>query len=64
VIGTTIGILLVPQSLAYAKVANIPARYGLLSSWLPTLIYAIMGTSKGQSPCPVFSFVGKSFVLK
>ena len=47
-VGITIGILLVPQSLAYAKVANIPARYGLISSWLPTLIYAIMGTSKGE----------------
>ncbi|KAI9044317.1 uncharacterized protein KD926_001548 [Aspergillus affinis] len=46
VAGITIGILLVSQGLAYAKVANIPARYGLLSSWLPTLIYAIMGTSK------------------
>jgi len=45
--GITIGILLVPQSLAYAKVANIPTSYGLISSWLPTLFYAIMGTSKG-----------------
>ncbi|KAJ5088728.1 hypothetical protein N7456_012344 [Penicillium angulare] len=51
-IGITIGILLVPQSLAYAKVANIPARYGLLSSWLPTLIYAIMGTSKDVTAGP------------
>ncbi|KAJ5391746.1 hypothetical protein N7509_007236 [Penicillium cosmopolitanum] len=52
VAGITIGILLVPQSLAYAKVANIPARYGLLSSWLPTLIYAIMGTSKDVTAGP------------
>ncbi|OQD76921.1 hypothetical protein PENDEC_c003G04698 [Penicillium decumbens] len=29
-----------------ANVANIPARYGLISSWLPTLFYTIMGTSK------------------
>ncbi|CAG8937248.1 unnamed protein product [Penicillium salamii] len=54
VAGITIGILLVPQSLAYAKVANIPAHYGLLSSWLPTLIYAIMGTSKGWYSYHVF----------
>lgn len=47
--GITIGFLLVPQSLAYAKVANIPGQYGLISSWIPTALYAIMGTSKGRS---------------
>jgi solute carrier family 26 (sodium-independent sulfate anion transporter), member 11 len=46
--GITIGVLLVPQSLSYATVAKIPAQYGLISSWLPTLFYAIMGTSKGE----------------
>jgi sodium-independent sulfate anion transporter 11 len=48
--GLTIGVLLVPQSLAYASIANIPGGYGLISSWMPTLIYTVMGTSKG----PVF----------
>ncbi|KAL4885916.1 sulfate transporter family-domain-containing protein [Aspergillus karnatakaensis] len=52
VAGITIGILLVPQSLAYAKVANIPARYGLISSWLPTLFYTVMGTSKDVTAGP------------
>ncbi|OKL55313.1 hypothetical protein UA08_09407 [Talaromyces atroroseus] len=52
VAGLTIGILLVPQSLAYAKEANIPARYGLVSSWLPSLFYAIMGTSKDVTAGP------------
>ena len=47
VAGLTIGVLLVPQSLAYANIAKLPGAYGLLSSWLPMLIYAIMGTSKG-----------------
>ena len=48
--GLTIGILLVPQSLAYAKVANIPQQYGLMSSWIPTALYVILGTSKGRFP--------------
>ncbi|KAL4907095.1 hypothetical protein BDW74DRAFT_190098 [Aspergillus multicolor] len=52
VAGITIGILLVPQSLAYAKVANIHARYGLNSSWLPTLFYTVMGTSKDVTAGP------------
>lgn len=46
--GLTIGVLLVPQSLAYASAANLSGHYGLISSWLPMLIYAIMGTSKGR----------------
>ncbi|KAH8647959.1 sulfate transporter 4.1 [Xylariales sp. PMI_506] len=50
--GITIGVLLVPQSLSYATVANIPSRYGLISSWLPCLFYAIMGTSKDVTAGP------------
>jgi solute carrier family 26 (sodium-independent sulfate anion transporter), member 11 len=50
--GITIGVLLVPQSLSYATVANIPATHGLVSSWLPTLFYAIMGTSKDVTAGP------------
>jgi sodium-independent sulfate anion transporter 11 len=47
--GITIGVLLIPQALAYAKIATISGEFGLMSSWLPPAIYAIMGTSKGMS---------------
>lgn len=46
--GITVGVLLIPQSLAYAKIATIPGEYGLMSSWLPNFLYFIMGTSKGE----------------
>jgi sodium-independent sulfate anion transporter 11 len=46
--GITVGILLIPQSLAYAKIATIPGEYGLMSSWLPNFLYFIMGSSKGM----------------
>jgi sodium-independent sulfate anion transporter 11 len=46
--GVTVGVLLIPQSLAYAKIATIPGQYGLMSSWLPNFLYFIMGTSKGM----------------
>lgn len=46
--GLTLGIMLIPQSLAYAKIATMPVQYGLMSSWLPGILYAIMGTSKGK----------------
>lgn len=46
--GLTLAIMLVPQSLAYAKIATIPVQYGLMSSWLPAVLYTFMGTSKGR----------------
>ena len=45
--GITVGLMLIPQGLSYAKIATIPVQYGLMSSWLPSAIYAFMGTSKG-----------------
>ncbi|TQS34829.1 hypothetical protein Golomagni_04774 [Golovinomyces magnicellulatus] len=57
VAGTTIGLLLIPQSLAYAKIADIPEEYGLMSSWIPPLVYALMGTSKDLCPGPT-SIIG------
>jgi len=42
-----LSLMLIPQSLSYAKIATIPVEYGLMSSWLPPTIYAIMGSTKG-----------------
>ncbi len=47
--GLTLGIMLIPQSLAYAAIATIPVQHGLMASWLPATLYAFMGTSKGNS---------------
>jgi sodium-independent sulfate anion transporter 11 len=46
--GITVGLLLIPQALAYAALAGIPLQQGLLASWLPSAIYFFMGTSKGE----------------
>jgi len=46
--GLTLGIMLIPQSLAYAAIATIPVEHGLMASWLPATVYAFMGTSKGR----------------
>ncbi|KAI8942890.1 hypothetical protein NX059_000930 [Plenodomus lindquistii] len=50
--GITVGVLLIPQSLAYAKIATIPGEFGLMSSWLPNFLYFFMGTSKDLSTGP------------
>ncbi|KAK1750353.1 sulfate transporter 4.1, partial [Echria macrotheca] len=55
--GLTVGLMLVPQGLSYAKIATIPVQYGLMSSWLPSAIYAFMGTSKDLSTGPT-SLIG------
>ena len=47
--GLTLGLMLIPQGLSYAKIATIPVQYGLMSSWLPASLYAFMGTTKGES---------------
>ncbi|KAL9620379.1 MAG: hypothetical protein Q9160_005079 [Pyrenula sp. 1 TL-2023] len=50
--GLTIGVMMIPQSLAYAKIATIEGQFGLMSGWIPGMLYAIMGTSKDLSTGP------------
>lgn len=58
--GVTVGVLLIPQSLAYAKIATIPGEFGLMSSWLPNFLVFIMGTSKGTSTHPASVFTASN----
>lgn len=46
-------IMLIPQSLAYALLAGLPAEMGLYASILPLLAYAIFGSSRTLSVGPV-----------
>ncbi|KAF4335442.1 hypothetical protein FBEOM_10679 [Fusarium beomiforme] len=55
--GLTLGLMLIPQGLSYAKIADIPVEYGLMSSWLPAVIYAVMGSTKDVSTGPT-SLIG------
>lgn len=50
--GLVVAIMLVPQSLAYALVAGLPAQAGLLASVLPLLGYALFGSSRVLSVGP------------
>ncbi|KAK9067600.1 hypothetical protein SSX86_011711 [Deinandra increscens subsp. villosa] len=44
--GITIASLAIPQGISYAKLANLPPILGLYSSFIPPLVYAMMGSSK------------------
>lgn len=47
--GVTVGIVHVPQGIAYAILANVPAVYGLYTSFFGVLFYSFFGTSKHVS---------------
>ncbi len=46
-------IMLIPQSLAYALLAGLPAEVGLYASIAPLVIYAVFGTSRALAVGPV-----------
>lgn len=46
-------IMLIPQSLAYAILAGLPAEIGLYASILPIIAYALFGTSRTLAVGPV-----------
>lgn len=44
--GITVASLAIPQGISYAKLANLPPVLGLYSSFVPPLVYAMMGSSR------------------
>jgi SulP family sulfate permease len=57
--GLTVGILLIPQSMAYAMLAGLPPIYGLYASIIPLAVYAVFGTSRqlGIGPVAIVSIL-------
>lgn len=51
--GLTVGVMLIPQGIAYALIAKLPPIYGLYAALLPQIIYAIFGTSRQLAVGPV-----------
>ncbi|GAA6051245.1 hypothetical protein JCM3770_005890 [Rhodotorula araucariae] len=51
--GLTVGMVVVPQSMSYAKIATLSPEYGLYSSFVGVMIYAIFATSKDVTIGPV-----------
>lgn len=51
--GLTVGVMLVPQGMAYALLAGMPPIYGLYGGLIPLLFYAFLGTSRQLSIGPV-----------
>lgn len=51
--GLTVGVMLIPQGMAYAMIAGLPPIYGLYASTVPLVIYAFLGTSRQLAVGPV-----------
>jgi SulP family sulfate permease len=53
VAGITVGIVLIPQGIAYALIAGLPPIYGLYTALIPQIMYAIFGSSRQVAIGPV-----------
>jgi SulP family sulfate permease len=51
--GLTVGVMLIPQGMAYAMIAGLPPIYGLYASTIPILVYALFGSSYQLAVGPV-----------
>ncbi len=51
--GLTVGVMLIPQGMAYAMLAGLPPIYGLYASIFPLIIYPFFGTTRQLGIGPV-----------
>ena len=51
--GLTVALVLIPQSMAYAQLAGLPAYYGLYAAFLPPTLAALFGSSHQLATGPV-----------
>ena len=51
--GLTVALVLIPQSMAYAQLAGLPAYVGLYAAFLPSIVSALFGSSRQLATGPV-----------
>ncbi|ODU91346.1 MAG: sodium-independent anion transporter [Thiobacillus sp. 65-69] len=51
--GLTVALVLIPQSMAYAQLAGLPAYYGLYAAFLPVAVASMWGSSNQLATGPV-----------
>lgn len=62
--GLTVGMTLIPQAIAYASLAGLPAQYGLYTAFIGSFTYVIFGTIKEVSigPTSLMALLTLSYV--
>jgi sulfate permease, SulP family len=60
--GITVALIIIPQSMAYAQLAGMPAYYGLYAAFLPVALASLFGSSNflGTGPVAVVSLLTAS----
>lgn len=53
VAGITVGVITIPQAMAFALLAGLPPIYGLYGAFIPLLVYALLGSSNYLNVGPV-----------
>ncbi|XP_029172772.1 sodium-independent sulfate anion transporter-like isoform X2 [Nylanderia fulva] len=64
--GLTVGLTAIPQGIAYAIVAGLPAQYGLYSSFMGCFVYLVFGSSKDVTvgPTAIMALLVQKHVIK
>ncbi|KAF9113218.1 hypothetical protein BGX27_002010 [Mortierella sp. AM989] len=64
--GVTVGLIVVPQGMSYAKIAGLPVQHGLYSAYIGAIFYCFMGTSKDLTigPTAVISLITGELVTE
>ncbi|KAF8985436.1 hypothetical protein BGZ46_004294 [Entomortierella lignicola] len=64
--GATVGLIVVPQGMSYAKVAGLPVQHGLYSAYIGAIFYCFMGTSKDVNigPTAIISLITGELVAQ
>ncbi|GAA5946684.1 hypothetical protein JCM3765_000348 [Sporobolomyces pararoseus] len=62
--GLSVGLVLVPQSMSYAKIATLAPEYGLYSAFVGVFVYSFFATSKDISIGPVVMSLEVSRVIR
>jgi len=62
--GLTVGVMMIPQAIAYAILAGLPPVYGLYTAFVPVLVYSLMGQCKQLSvgPDPLGAILLSGFI--
>ncbi|XP_021350031.1 sodium-independent sulfate anion transporter-like [Mizuhopecten yessoensis] len=65
VAGLTVALTVIPQGLAYAKIARLPSQYGLYSAFMGCFVYCFLGTAKDITlgPTAIMSLMTASFAI-
>lgn len=55
VAGASVAMIMFPQAVVFSALAGLPVQVALTASWLPSIISAAMGTSRGITCTPGIS---------